>query len=290
MSIQHSELILNPDGSIYHLHLKPGDVAETIITVGDPDRVAAVSKYFDEIELRKQHREFCTHTGWLNDKRISVVSTGIGPDNIDIVFNELDALFNIDFQSRNVLSDKKHLDIIRIGTSGATQADIPMDSLLISEVAIGFDNLMHFYRNASPLFHNSLIDSFVQHLSWNEENSRPYAVSANEVLLRKFQKKSFQKGITTTNVGFYGPQSRILRLPLQDPELADNINSFRFEGQRITNLEMETAAIYGMAFLLGHRAISLNAILANRVSGTFSEQPQATVDRLIQETLEILTS
>lgn len=283
-----SELILNPDGSIYHLNLKPSEIANTIITVGDPDRVGEVSKYFDAIEVEVHKREFKTHTGTLNCKRISVISTGIGTDNIDIVLNEIDALVNIDFESRTIKKDLTTLEIIRIGTSGAIQPEIEIDSFLVSEMAIGFDNLIHFYGNTSFL-DTDFAGAFIDHSKWNKNKSVPYVVSADESLLKKFDSDKMFKGCTATNVGFYGPQGRILRLVIEDYSLNDKLASFLFKEKKITNLEMETSGIYGMAKLLGHKAISLNAILANRTNGTFSKKPQQTIDSLIKHTLEIIT-
>lgn len=283
-----SELILNPDGSIYHLNLKPSELANTIITVGDPDRVGEVSKYFDTIETEVHKREFKTHTGTLDGTRISVISTGIGTDNIDIVFNEIDALVNIDFETRTIKNELTSLEIIRIGTSGAIQAEIIVDSFLISETAIGFDNLIHFYGNTSFL-DTDFSEAFINHSKWNTNKSVPYVVSADESLLKRFNSDKMFKGCTATNVGFYGPQGRILRLALEDKNLNDKLASFEFNGKKITNLEMETSGIYGLAKLLGHKALSLNAILANRADGTFSEQPLKTVDSLIKYTLEKLT-
>ncbi len=289
MRIPESELILNPDGSIYHLNLNPEQIAPTIITVGDPDRVDAVSAYFDRIDTKVHRREFKTHTGWYKDTRITVISTGIGTDNIDIVLNELDALVNIDFSTRKVKDEHTQLQIIRIGTSGAIQPEIPVDSFLISEKAIGFDNLLHFYGNTSFLDTN-FSEAFKEHTNWNPAKSDPYVVEADPKLVSRFSSEAFLKGITATNVGFYGPQGRVLRLPANDERLKETIASFEYKGAKITNLEMETSGIYGMAALLGHSAISLNAILANRVNGTFSEQPQETTDRLIQKTLALLVS
>lgn len=287
MEIKESELILNPDGSIYHLNLLPHQLADTIITVGDPDRVAEVSKYFDNIKVKVHKREFKTHTGALNGRRISVISTGIGTDNIDIVFNEIDALKNIDFETRTVKKDLTSLEIIRIGTSGAIQPDIEIDSFMVSEKAIGFDNLLHFYANTS-FCDEAFSEAFVSQTNWNKKKSKPYVVSADENLLGKFTSDKFKKGITATNVGFYGPQGRMLRLSLEDEKMNGRIKDFTFNGSRITNLEMETSGIYGMARLLGHRAVSLNAILANRANGTFSSKPEKTIDLLIREVIELI--
>ena len=288
MKIAESELILNPNGSIYHLNLKPEDLAQTIITVGDPDRVESISKHFDSIEVKVHKREFKTHTGTYKGKRISVISTGIGTDNIDIVFNELDALVNIDFETRTIKENHTQLTIIRVGTSGAIQADIPLDSFLISETAIGFDNLLHFYGNTSFL-DESFSEAFTKHTNWSDKKSAPYVVHADKSLFSLFSEENFIKGITATNVGFYGPQGRVLRLSTQDKNLNNKIASFSFNKKRITNLEMETSGIYGMARLLNHKAISLNAILANRANGEFSQNPQKTVENLILKTLEIIT-
>ena len=288
--IRESELILNPDGSIYHLHLKPGEISDWIITVGDQDRVEMISSYFDRIEIKRQHREFKTHTGYFKDKRITVMSTGIGPDNIDIVFNELDALVNIDFDSREVKTDHTTLNIVRVGTSGGLQPDVAIDSFVAADIGIGFDNLLHFYGNTDEIFDVHFAEEFVQHTQWHQANATPYIIHCDNVLREKFKDDDILSGITTTNVGFYGPQGRILRLKLQDDHLNEKIASFVYEGRKITNLEMETAAIYGMSKLLGHRALSLNVILANRANGTFSEDPNGAVDKLIQKTLDIIAS
>ncbi len=288
MRIPESELILNPDGSIYHLNLKPDELAHTIITVGDQDRVAQVSKHFDTIEVKKQHREFITHTGTYAGTRLTVISTGIGPDNIDIVLNELDALANIDFESRTIKKEHTALKLIRVGTSGALQPDIHVDSFVASEFGIGFDNLLHFYGNTEEVFNSDFTQAFIDQTNWNPNNSRPYVISADPDLLAQFTSEDIIIGVTTTNVGFYGPQGRVLRLALQDPTLNDKIAAFSYRNKRITNLEMETAAIYGMAKLLGHSALSLNVILANRPNGTFSADPKESVERLITKTLEML--
>ncbi|MDN3723501.1 nucleoside phosphorylase [Aequorivita sp. SDUM287046] len=286
MSIKESELILTEKGNIYHLNLAPSQLAPTVITVGDPDRVEMVSKYFDIIETKAQHREFKTHTGLYKGKRISVISTGIGPDNIDIVMNELDALVNIDFEKRQVKKKLTSLDIIRIGTSGGLTEDIELDSFLISNSAIGLDNVMHYYDKAEKIFNRDFAQLFIDHTQWNPDNSVPYAVGADKNLLMKFASEKTLQGITITNVGFYGPQGRVLRAKLKDEDLNEKLSSFRYKGKKITNLEMETATIYGMTKMLGHRALSMNAIIANRASGTFSKNPTKTVDALIQYTLE----
>ena len=286
MKIPDSELILNPDGSIYHLNLLPEDVAPTVITVGDPDRVDNVSRYFDQVSVKKQKREFKTHTGTYKGKPISVISTGIGAGNIDIVLNELDALKNIDFNTRKIKPQLESYSIIRIGTSGAIQPDIPVDSFIASTIGLGFDNLMHFYEGSDRVNDSKCSEAFAEHTDWNPDNALPYAIHANSDLLKRMtSEETIASGITATNVGFYAPQGRTLRLLPVDRALNKKMASFQFMGQRITNLEMETAAIYVMARLLGHRAISLNAILANRSNGTFSKDPESTIDRLIRTTL-----
>lgn len=285
-TIQPSELILTPEGKIYHLDLSPSQLAPTVITVGDPGRVEMVSKYFDTIETTAQHREFKTHTGIYKGKRISVISTGIGPDNIDIVFNELDALVNIDFEKRQVNRKLTSLDIIRIGTSGGLTPEIEVDSFVVSALGIGLDNVMHYYDKTDKIFNRDFAQSFIDHTQWNPDNSVPYAVEADKTLLKKFTSDRTIQGITITNVGFYGPQGRVLRAKLKDENLNEKLTSFRYKRKKITNLEMETATMYGMAKLLGHRAVSMNAIVANRTSGSFSENASKTIDALIQYTLE----
>ena len=289
MPIGPSELIINADRSIYHLNILAEDIADTVILVGDQNRVEKVSRYFDTIEVQKQRREFITHTGTLNSKRISVVSTGIGTDNIDIVINEIDALFNIDFDTRTIKEDLTQIDFVRIGTSGAVQPDIPLDAFVLSEYAIGFDNVLHFYES-EKVQHPDIQLAFIDHTDWSVYKSIPYVVTSDLVFTEQLYSDRVVKGFTGSNVGFYGPQGRSLRLSLEDKELIDKISSFEYEGRRITNFEMETSAIYGLASLLGHRAASLNSILANRSTGQFSKNPARAIDSLIQYTLEKLTS
>jgi len=288
MPIAESELILNADGSIYHLNLLPEDIADTIITVGDPDRVADVSQYFDTISLKKSKREFVTHTGVLNGTRLTVLSTGIGTDNIDIVFNELDALVNIDLNARVVKLTKKSLNIVRIGTSGAIQKNIPVDSIILSKTAIGLDGLLHFYQGQN-VQNNALIESLTTHLDWANHNIHPYAFSCDDNLVQKLHSNHIQLGTTITNAGFYAPQGRQIRLEPKLTDFHEKLQSFVFQDKKLTNLEMETAGIYGLAKLLGHKAVSMNAILANRATGEFSKSPTTTVDSLIQYCLEKLT-
>lgn len=278
--MKDSELILNPDGSVYHLNLKPENIANDIIFVGDQDRVASITNYFDSVEFSIQKREFKTETGMYKGKRLTVISTGIGPDNIDIVLNELDALVNIDFTTKTVKPNLTSLNIVRVGTSGSLQADIPVDSLLMSAFAIGADNMLRSYDLQN--IQNQFIEkAFVNHTNWDLSKGLPYVVSADNDLLQRFKSDTVFEGITVTAPGFYGAQGRILRLPLQDAFLNDKIDSFEYEGLKATNLEMETAAIYGLCKLLGHKALSLNAIVANRKNGTFSADPYKTIDELI---------
>ena len=244
-----------------------------------------VSAYFDTIETKAEHREFKTHTGTYKGKRISVISTGIGPDNIDIVFNELDALVNIDFEKRQIKKKHTSLEIIRIGTSGGLTPDVMIDKFLISAMGIGLDNVMHYYAKTDKIFNREFAKAFIDHTQWNPDNSVPYAVEPDKKLFEKFTSEKTQQGMTITNVGFYGPQGRVLRAELKDAHLNEKLTSFRFKKKKITNLEMETATMYGMAKLLGHRALSMNAIIANRASGTFSQDSSKTIDALIQYTL-----
>ena len=286
--IQASELILNPDGSVYHLNLKPEHIAHDIIFVGDQNRVEKISSQFDTIEFSFQKREFKTHTGTLNGKRISVISTGIGPDNIDIVMNELDALVNIDLITRQPKTTLTSLNIVRIGTSGSLQADVPVDSFVMSKFGLGLDNMLRSYL-VDEISNTNMEEAFINHTHWDSRKGRPYVISCSEKLEKLIESDIIHKGITATAGGFYGPQGRVLRLEIQDKNLNSKMDNFKFEGNRITNLEMETAAIYGLSKLLGHNALSLNAIIANRATGTFSEDPYKAVDELIKYTLEKLT-
>ena len=286
--IKESELILNPDGSIYHLNLRPEQVADTIILVGDPNRVPRVSAYFDTIEFSTQKREFCTHTGTYKGKRLTALSTGIGPDNIDIVINELDALFNIDLQTRKPKEQLTSLNIVRFGTSGSLQADIPVDSFVLSSHGLGMDNMLHAYKDAPNVREIAMEEAFIAHTQWNTDKGRPYIVGCGETLKQRLLTDKVFEGITGTAPGFYGPQGRMLRLPVQDPTLNDKLHSFNYKGYRMTNLEMETSAIYGLSKLLGHQAVSLNAIIANRAAGTFTKDTKKVVENLIVYGLEQL--
>jgi uridine phosphorylase len=287
--IKSSELILNPDGSVYHLNLLPENIANDIIFVGDQNRVEKITQSFDSIEFSTQKREFKTQTGMLKGKRITVMSTGIGPDNIDIVMNELDALVNIDLKTREIKENLTSLNIIRIGTSGSLQADIPVDSFVLSKYAIGLDNMLRSYL-IDDVTEKAMENDFVKHTNWDDKKGKPYAISCSSVLEEKIFSDKMHKGITATSGGFYGPQGRVLRLNIQDEDLNDKLEAFNFEDNRVTNLEMETAAIYGLGKLLGHNCLSLNAIIANRASGTFSADPYKAVDELIVYTLEKLSN
>jgi uridine phosphorylase len=286
--IAPSELIINNRGAIYHLATTPDEIAENIITVGDPARVNEVSKYFDKIEVERSHREFVTHTGWLGKKRISVISTGIGTDNIDIVLNELDALVNIDFSARTIKNELKHLNIIRIGTSGSLQGDVPVDSFVASTHGLGIDNLMNFYIHDNNEEEKQLLHSFVTQTQLHSRFSYPYIAGATMSLMKHFV-EGYHQGITVTCPGFYGPQGRVLRLGITNPQLIDRLTDFKFGQHRITNFEMETAAIYGLGKALHHNCLSLSAIVANRIHKNFSADGLATVEKLIVKTLEIIS-
>lgn len=289
MRIAESEFILNERGAVYHLNLLPEEVASTIITVGDPERVAQVSKHFDEIEVKRTHREFVTHTGFLAGKRISVVATGIGTDNIDIVLQELDALVNIDFSERRIKSQLQSLNIIRIGTCGSLQENTPEDSYVVSTHGLGIDNLLNFYLYSNNEEEKNILQQFIAHTQMSQRFSQPYIAAGAASLLKHFV-NGFQHGITITCPGFYGPQGRILRLGLAYPEIIDRLTTFQCGNHRILNFEMETSGIYGLGKLLGHNCLSLSAVVANRVAGKFSKDPGKTVSHLIEKTLEIITS
>lgn len=286
--IAESELIINNRGAIYHLDLRPEEIADTVITVGDPDRVKEVSKHFDSIEVKRQHREFISHTGQVGSKRLTVLSSGIGPDNIDIVINELDALVNIDFETREIKKELKSINIIRIGTSGSLQADIPVDHFVASTHGLGVDNLLNFYRLEQNDEEQQLIHSFITHTQVHGQIGNPYISSGAASLIKHFV-KDFHQGITVTCPGFYGPQGRILRLGIKNPNFVNRLTDFRFGQHRITNFEMETSAIYGLGRLLGHNCLAINAIVANRVAKEFSKDGQATVEKLIQKFLQIFS-
>lgn len=285
MSIAESELVLNNDGSIYHLKLHPEEIARDIIVVGDPGRVPAISAYFDRIEVQRQNREIVTHTGYIGSKRITVLSTGMGTDNIDIVMNELDALVNIDLKNRTILSNHISLNIIRLGTSGALQPYIPVDSTVISTYGIGIDGMLYYYSNLKDVYDREMTDAFIQQSNWDTNFPRPYAVAASEKLLNLFS-AGHLTGITATAPGFYGPQGRKLRLGTTHPDLNEAISGFRYNGQRIVNFEMETSALYGLGKMLGHETLTICAIIANRVIKKYSSDYKITVKKLVEQVLE----
>ncbi len=285
--IASSELIITPRGNIYHLDLAPEHIAPTVITVGDPDRVKEVSKYFDKITHKAQHREFVTHTGMIGNKPISCVSTGIGPDNIDIVYNELDALVNIDFATRTVKPEHTQLSLIRMGTCGCLQGDVPVESIIVSSHAIGMDNLMHYYRMSNNPDETYIINEFIKHTGLENKSIVPY-IAEGAISLRKHFGAGFVHGITVTCPGFYGPQGRVLRAPLAFPHLIDALTTFRYQDIRITNFEMETSAIYGLGKILGHKSLSISTAVANRVSKTFCSDGNAAVDNMIRKSLEVI--
>lgn len=290
-AIRASELIINPDGSIYHLHLRPEQLADTIFTVGDPDRVDMVSKYFDEVEFKIRKREFATHTGRIGNKQVTVISTGIGTDNIDICFNELDALANIDFETRQVKTELKQLDIIRLGTSGCLLPNIPVDSLLASAYAVGMEGLMLYYDFENTADANALKEELAAFATaHNLTFPIPFTTAqASNKLLDLYAPASSEihRGITITATGFYAPQNRQLRVKSNVAgSIIDKLGDFAFKEHKISNLEMETSGIYGLSTALGHNALSLNALVANRANGIFSTDPYQIVDKLIKETLE----
>lgn len=287
--IAASELIINNRGAIYHLNLRPEELAPIILTVGDPDRVKEISKHFDHLEIQVNHREFITHTGRIGNKKLSVVSTGIGPDNIDIVLNELDALVNIDFETRTPNSRLQTLQIIRVGTSGSLQQDVPVDSFVAGTHGLGIDNLLNFYRHDSSEEEKQLLQSFIAHTQLDTNFSQPYITAAAPSLLKHFVDQ-FHQGITVTCPGFYGPQGRVLRLGLSNPELINLLPNFRYGNHRICNFEMETSAIYGLGKLLGHQCLSLNAIVANRITHEFTRDGEKLIARLIKRTLEEISN
>lgn len=285
MAIKDSELILNPDGSVYHLNLKPEDISDTIIFVGDQDRVEKITKHFDSIEFSTQKREFKTQTGYYKDKRLTVISTGIGPDNIDIVLNELDALVNIDLKTRKPKTELSSLNIVRIGTSGSLQKDIPVDAFVLSTHGLDINGMLHFYQ-IEGISNPEIEDAFIKHTHWDKNKARPIVIENSKYLEKYFEGDKIFKGMTGTAGGFYGPQGRVLRLPLQDAGLNAKLDSFNYKDFRITNFEMETSVIYGLSKLLGHEALSLNAIIANRANGDFSKDYQKAIEKLILYTLE----
>ena len=286
--IPESELVLNGDGSVYHINLKPEHIADNVIVVGDQERVKKISRHFQKTEFKISHREFITHTGFYNGKRITVLSTGIGPDNIDIVLNELDAAVNIDLTKRKIKEKKKSLNIIRIGTSGALQKDIPVDSFVVSRYGLGIDGLMNFYEFRHSGEEKEIEKTFIKHTNWNLRLSKPYAVMGSEKLIHKIG-KGMVEGITVTAPGFYGPQGRILRINPVMKNINEKLTSFSYHKNlalRITNFEMETSALYGLGRALGHNCCTVCAIIANRIIKQYSKNSQKSIDLLIETVLE----
>lgn len=283
---KESEFILNEDGSVFHLHLKPGQLAQNVILVGDPDRVSLVSSHFTDVELDVQNREFHSVTGTYQGKRISVVSTGIGCDNIDIVLNELDALVNIDFIIRTEREEKTSLEIVRVGTCGGLQPYTPVGTFIISEKSIGFDGLLNFYAGRNEVCDLPLEKAFTRHMHWNPQLCAPYVIEADERLTARIAGEDMVHGITIACGGFYGPQGRRLRIPLADPDQNAKVESFEYEGLRITNYEMESSAVAGLGRLLGHRATTCCMVIANRVAGEANTAYRCSIDKLIQEVLD----
>ena len=286
--IPESELILNPDGSVYHIRLKPADLADDVIVVGDQGRVEAISSHFEQIDCKIQNREFVTHTGWYKGNRITALSTGIGTDNIDIVINELDALVNIDLEKRTIRESRKSLNIIRIGTSGALQGDIPVDSFVASTHGMGFDGLLNYYAGRDLCDEAEVAQAFMKHSGWLNGLPYPYVVKASDQLMNRIA-SDMQKGITATAPGFYGPQGRQLRLAPAMNDLNEKLGSFRHGEHRVTNFEMETSALYGLGKLLGHECLTVCAIIANRVARQYSKDYHPVIERLILTVLERLS-
>jgi uridine phosphorylase len=286
---QETELILTQDNRVYHINLKGEDIANDVIVVGDQGRVEQISKYFSKIEFKTAHREFVTNTGIFNGKRITVLSTGIGTDNIDIVLNELDAAVNIDPITRQEKENKRKLNIIRLGTSGSLQEDIPVNGLVVSSHGIGLDGLLNFYQSWEKVCDNEISEGFIKHTDWSVNLPYPYCVPANKDLFAKFKPGNFF-GITATAPGFYGPQGRQLRLNAAKPELNELLTTFKYEEHRISNFEMETSALYGLGSLLGHNCLTVCVIIANRIRKEFTKDYSKSVDLLIKDCLERLTA
>ena len=285
-----SELILNNDGSVYHLKLHPEDVADTIIVVGDPNRVPLISKHFDRISVTKSNREFITHTGYIGKKHVSVMSTGIGVDNIDIVFNELDILSAIDLKSRTIKETKRTFKIIRLGTTGGLNDKINVDDILFSRYAIGIDGVPHHYEYDLNLFEQKLSQEFAQKTNWSKKLAEPYAVKSSDFLWNQMYEEQFNKGITLTMNGFYAPQGRSLRIPLSQPDVLKKSDCILFNNLQVSNIEMETAGLYAFGKMFNHEVISLSTVLANRATGLFSSNPSKSIEKLINFALSKIES
>jgi len=286
--IAASELLLNADGSIYHLNLRPEELADTVILVGDPGRVSLIAKHMTAIEFTKQSREFVSTTGMYNGKRITVLSTGIGTDNIDIVMNELDAIANIDFNTREIKKEKRSLTLVRIGTSGALQPEIPLGSFVLSHVSIGCDGLVNWYANRDSVTDKEMENALVKHMNWDKNLPRPYLIKNSERLIKLFEKKTI-KGMTISAPGFFGPQGRVLRLQLAMPDMNAKFESFRSKDYKITNYEMEGSAIAGLAKEMGHEAITVCCIIANRYRKEAITDYHPYIEKLILLVLDTLT-
>ncbi len=285
---RESELIINPDGSVYHINLKPEDIADTVLLVGDQGRVKMISNYFDSVDHQSQNREFLAHTGYYNGKRITVLSTGIGTDNIDIVINELDAAVNIDLKTRTLKEDRTSLKLIRLGTSGAIQPEIDVDTFVASEYGLGLDGLLHFYKYDDSIVEKELAEAFIEHTGWSDKLPHPYIVKQSGELMEKVA-YDMKKGITATASGFFGPQGRELRVPLADSEMNDKIESFNYSNKKVTNFEMETSALYALGKILGHETLTICTIIANRPNKQYSSDYKKVVDKLIQTVLDRVT-
>lgn len=285
--IAESELIINDDGSIFHLHLKPDQIADNILLVGDPGRVDMIIKHFDSIEHHVQNREFITKTGYYKGKRITVLSTGIGTDNIDIVINELDALVNVDLNTREEKKEKHPLNLIRVGTSGGLQEELEVGSFLISELSIGFDGLLNWYADSQHVMDLEMEKAFIEHMNWNTRLTNPYFVKSSEKLLDHIG-KGIRRGITISSPGFYGPQGREIRLKIQDRQINDKIRYFRYEGKKITNYEMESSALCGLANMLGHNAVTICVIIANRYAKKMLTSYKDAMEVLVKTILDRL--
>ena len=285
MEIKNSEMPLQPDGSVYHLNLQPQEIADTIILVGDPGRVPTVSARFEQIEIRKQNREIVTHTGIYKGKRLSVLSTGMGIGNLDIILNELDVLVNIDLQKREPKQTHKSLNLIRLGTCGALQPDVEIDSFIASQYVLGMDGLLHYYQHDKDLSDPEIVYTFMAKTAWNNNFPKPYAIKSSDFLLDKIA-FDIRKGITLTASGFYAPQCRVLRLPLGMPDFAQRLIGMEAKGLSFTNMEMETSALYALSSLLGHQALTICVVITNRPNKTFSNDYQPAMGKLIEMVLE----
>ncbi|MCX8081320.1 MAG: nucleoside phosphorylase [Bacteroidia bacterium] len=290
MPFADTELILSPEGRVYHINLLAEDIADDVILVGDPNRVKQISKHFSKIEFQTEHREFITHTGFYKNKRITVISTGIGTDNIDIVVNELDAAVNINPSTRELNSAVRKLRLYRLGTSGSLQPDIPVDSFVASTHGIGTDGLLNFYNNSSHYTNTELEKAFIEHMQWKQPLPYPYIVAGSEKLLKVFSGPDIHKGITITAPGFYAPQGRSLRLSPQISDYNERLSSFRFNGHRITNFEMETSALYGLGAMLGHECLTVCVIIGSRFTKEFSKDYKKSVEELIAFSLDRISA